>query len=77
VLCTVNKAGTLTNYISNNPSSAGGLIYPTIPANECVVGGIYLAPTVTFTGGTTLLNAANVNAVAISAVGAVYPTNAF
>ena len=77
VLTTVKAGGTMTNYLSNNPTSVGSLVYPVIPANEAVVGGIFLAPTVTFTGGTTLLNAANVNAVVLSAVGGLYPTNAF
>jgi hypothetical protein len=77
VLTTVNLAGTLTNYVSNNPALASGLVFPIIPANEVVIGGIFLAPTATFTGGTTLLNAVNVNAVAISAVGPTHPTNLF
>ena len=77
VLTTVNAAGTMTNYVSNSPTTAAGLVFPVIPLNEVVIGGMYLAPTATFTGGTTLLNAVNVNAVALSAVGAVHPTNVF
>jgi hypothetical protein len=77
VLTTVNAAGTMTNYVSNSPTAAAGLVFPIIPANEVVVGGMYLAPTATFTGGTTNLNAANINAVALNAVGAGHPTNLF
>lgn len=77
VLTTCDAGGTLRNYTSGAASSAAAIQYPTIPANEAVIGIVYFAPTTTFTGGTTALDAANVNATFVSVQGPFYPINAF
>ena len=80
ILTTCDSGGTLRNYFSTVVTAASvtnggtaGLVFPIIPAAEAVIGIVYLAPTTTFTGGTTALDAANVNAVFSSVVGPFYP----
>lgn len=77
VMTTCDSAGTLRNYVSNVAASAGAISYPPIPGDQAVIGIVYLAPTTTFTGGTTALDAANVNALFVSVVGPFYPINTF
>lgn len=77
IFTTCDAGGTLRNYFSNVAASAAALQFPTIPATEAVIGIVFLAPTVTFTGGTTALDAANVNATFASVQGPFYPINAF
>lgn len=77
VLTTCDAGGTLRNYFSGVAASAAAIQYPTIPVSETVIGIVYLAPTTTFTGGTTALDAANVNATFVSVQGPFYPINAF
>lgn len=77
VITTCDSAGTLRNYFSNAAASAGTISYPPIPPSEAPIGIVYFAPTVTFTGGTTALDAANVNALFVSVVGPFYPINVF
>jgi hypothetical protein len=77
VLTTSDAGGTLRNYFTSPAASAAAIQYPAIPPTEAVIGVTYFAPTVTFTGGTTALDAANVNATFVSVSGPFYPVNSF
>ena len=76
VLTTVDAGGTLRNYFTSIETVLNNLQYPRIPISEAVIGIVYFAPTTTFTGGTTALDAANVNATFASITEAAYPQNA-
>lgn len=75
VVTTCDASGTLRNYFSSIELTAADIKYPLIPENEVVIGIVHFAPTTTFTGGTTALDAANINAAFSSPVGPFPPTN--
>ena len=77
VMTTCDASGTLRNYFTNAAANAASISYPPIPGDQAVIGIVYFAPTVTFTGGTTALDAANVNALFVSVLGPFYPINTF
>lgn len=70
---TIDSAGNPHSYASptNNSSTRAGLLFPSpLPsASEAIIGMIEVAPTTTFTPGTTNLNASNVNATVFSIIG--------
>jgi len=64
VLLCIDTAGAMQIGIGTEAATLGGVVLPDTPANSCVVAQISVNPTAAnFTGGTTDLDAANVNAV--------------
>jgi hypothetical protein len=65
---TVDVAGTTASRFMNQGTTLALMTWPVIPASETVVGWVRLNPTTAaFIGGTTLLDAANTNAVYVNA----------
>lgn len=73
----MNSAGTCSSIMGTESTTIGGVVFPTIPANNAVVGFVIINPTGTgnFVGNTTALSDATVvpNAVYINTVGTFNP----
>lgn len=73
----MNSAGTLVATMGTAGATIGAVVFPTVPANQVVVGFVIINPTGTgnFVGNTTALSDATVvpNAVYISTVGSFNP----
>lgn len=70
---TVNASGTLATYQGTKAATIGGVVFPTIPSGEVVIGFVYIATSgATFVPGTTALDAGTVTAVYVNTP---YPFN--
>lgn len=60
----INAAGTVQTQFMNQAATLAGVTFPATPANFVAIGYVRLNPTTAaFIGGTTLLDAANTNAI--------------
>jgi hypothetical protein len=67
---TVDLAGNLAARFMTQAATLAGVLMPVVPTTEVVIGFVRLNPTTApFVGGTTLLDAANTNAIYRDAVG--------
>jgi hypothetical protein len=77
IVLTLNAAGTVTPRSGTEASTIGGVVFPTVPTAEAVVGFVIINPTGTggFVGGTTDLDDATVvpNAVYVNTPMAFLP----
>lgn len=61
---TVSVAGVVTARFMTQGATLAAVVMPAVPAGDCVIGYVRLNPTTApFVGGTTLLDAANTNAI--------------
>lgn len=71
----VDGAGTVTAAMGTAAATLAGVVFPPTPQGKALIGGFTVNPTAgTFTGATTLLDAANTNVVYFSPSGALDPT---
>ncbi len=71
----IDSAGTITSAMGTAATTLAGVIWPPTPVGKAIIGGFTVNPTAgSFTGNTTLLDAANTNVVYFSPVGAFDPT---
>lgn len=69
-----DQSGVLTSPFMNQGATIGGMTFPQFPQQKAWLGLIYVNPTTApFVGGTTLLDAANTNAVFISPTEGIDP----
>jgi hypothetical protein len=60
VVFVVNSAGTISALTGTKSTTANGVLWPVVAANQTVIGGVYIEAAATFTGGTTALDAASI-----------------
>lgn len=79
----LDSAGAVSTYPTNVTSAASaaaalaGIVWPAVPDNVCVIGGVIVtnsAANTAFTGATTALDAANISTLYFNTTGPFFPT---